>query len=283
MKYGYEQQKNAEIIDSAVVSSRYYAKSHKHICPEIVCAVSGKVTGSVSGKPFELSKGEILIVPGGLVHTIDRTHLPKRFISVILGVKPAGTTSEPRSTFERLVGFEWKNSEEGVIICSALKTSQTFDRTFTSMVSELENEQWGTELLVESMVNVVLVQIIRSRATSKGFNLQTVQGEAVSVLNVSDYIDSHYDDSVKVTALAELCGLSYTHFARRFKELYGVSCKEYIENTRIKKAKELLLSTNYDLSFISQELGFSDCSHLIRVFKKLEGITPKQYRVVNKQ
>lgn len=283
MKYGYEQQKNAEIIDSSVVSSRYYAKSHKHICPEIICAVSGKVTGSVSGKPFELSKGEIIVVPGGIAHTIDVTHLPERFISVIPDVKPEGTVAEPRLTFERLVSHEWKNSEEGVIICSALNPTQTFDRIFSTIVSERGNEQWGTELLVEAMINVVLVRIVRNRVTARGFNLRSVQEDAVSVLNVGDYIESHYDDSVKVAELAELCGLSYTHFARRFKELYGISCKEYIEKTRIKKAKELLLTTNYDLSFISQELGFSDCSHLIRVFKKLEGITPKQYRVGNRK
>ncbi|MGN1090834.1 MAG: helix-turn-helix domain-containing protein [Huintestinicola sp.] len=45
------------------------------------------------------------------------------------------------------------------------------------------------------------------------------------------------------------------------------------------KAEELLLFTDYDLNYISQETGFSDCSHLIKSFKKYRGITPKQFRM----
>ena len=57
------------------------------------------------------------------------------------------------------------------------------------------------------------------------------------------------------------------------------SCKEYIEAMRIYKVEELLLFTQYDLSRISQETGFSDCSHMIKSFKKRRGITPKQFRM----
>ena len=64
-----------------------------------------------------------------------------------------------------------------------------------------------------------------------------------------------------------------------FHDLYGQSCKEYIEFIRISKVKDLLLFTDFDLSYISQKTGFSDCSHLIRTFKKKTGITPKHFRM----
>ena len=81
--------------------------------------------------------------------------------------------------------------------------------------------------------------------------------------------------------LAKMCGMSYSYFARNFRLLYGRSCKDYIEFVRIRKVKDLLMYTELDLNYISQETGFSDCSHLIRVFKQFEGTTPKQFRITN--
>lgn len=75
-----------------------------------------------------------------------------------------------------------------------------------------------------------------------------------------------------------MCGMSYSYFAKLFRETYNQSCKEYIEFTRINKAADLLLFTNQDLTYISQETGFADCSHLIRTFKKWKGMTPKQWK-----
>jgi YesN/AraC family two-component response regulator len=61
--------------------------------------------------------------------------------------------------------------------------------------------------------------------------------------------------------------------------MYGVSCKEYIECFRIFKVEDFLLFTDFDLTYISQETGYSDCSHMIKQFKKYRGITPKQFRL----
>jgi len=76
--------------------------------------------------------------------------------------------------------------------------------------------------------------------------------------------------------------MSYSYFAKSFHNLYGRSCKEYIEFIRISKAEELLLFTDCDLSYISQETGFADSSHLIKTFRRLKGMTPRQYKLHNR-
>ena len=75
-----------------------------------------------------------------------------------------------------------------------------------------------------------------------------------------------------------MCHMSYSYFAKRFRETYGRSCKEYISYVRVSKAQEYLLHTDYDLNYIAMECGFFDCSHFIRTYKKWKGITPKQAR-----
>lgn len=73
--------------------------------------------------------------------------------------------------------------------------------------------------------------------------------------------------------------MSYSHFAKLFRENYGRSCKEYITYIRLNKAQDLLLHTDYDLNYIALETGFFDCSHFIRKYKKWRGVTPKQERM----
>ena len=53
---------------------------------------------------------------------------------------------------------------------------------------------------------------------------------------------------------------------------------EYLEEMRVYKAEELLMFTDFDLTYIANECGYSDCSHLINSFKKHKNMTPKQFR-----
>ena len=102
--------------------------------------------------------------------------------------------------------------------------------------------------------------------------------EESEIHSISRYIDSHSAENLEAAALAEMCGMSYPNFARRFHELYGRSCKEHISHVRTVKARRLLMETDLDLSVIAAETGFFDSSHLIRTYKKLMGTTPSRER-----
>ena len=103
------------------------------------------------------------------------------------------------------------------------------------------------------------------------------------IYNITEYIDSSMALNPKVSEIAEKCGMSYSYFAKKFLAVYGKTCKEYIEDMRIYKAEEFLIFTDFDLTYISQETGFSDCSHMIKSFKKHHGTTPKQFRDIRQK
>ena len=115
----------------------------------------------------------------------------------------------------------------------------------------------------------------------QGFNTDKAaahSSETNSIRAITAYIDVHAGETIRVEELADMCNMSYSYFAKSFKQYYGRSCKEYIEFIRVSKAADLLLFTEFDLSYISQETGFSDSSHLIKTFRKWKGITPKQFK-----
>ena len=76
--------------------------------------------------------------------------------------------------------------------------------------------------------------------------------------------------------------MSYSYFAKKFLSVYGKTCKEYIEELRLYKVEEFLMFTDFDMNYIAQETGFTDCSHMIKSFKKGREITPKQFRILHK-
>ncbi len=95
---------------------------------------------------------------------------------------------------------------------------------------------------------------------------------------VSEYIFGHYQEDISVEDLARKFRMSYSYFAAKFKEYYGQTCKEMILAVRLQKAEDLLRFTDFDLTYISQETGFCDCSHFIKAFKQKYGVTPRKYR-----
>lgn len=96
--------------------------------------------------------------------------------------------------------------------------------------------------------------------------------------NILEYIDEHSNEPLSVSKLAEKSNMSYSNFARNFRKKCGRSCKEYIEYIKISKAHDMLFFTDYSISYIASETGFTDCSHFIKTYKKYKGVTPNQQR-----
>ncbi|CDN43277.1 helix-turn-helix domain-containing protein [Paenibacillus sp. P22] len=95
---------------------------------------------------------------------------------------------------------------------------------------------------------------------------------------VLDYIHEHYDEELSLDYFACQMNMSAGHFSRLFKEEVGEKYVEYLAMYRLKKAKELLLSTDLRIDDIAGKVGYWGRHSFIRVFRKYEGVTPAQYR-----
>ena len=93
-----------------------------------------------------------------------------------------------------------------------------------------------------------------------------------------DYIDSNYKSLITQTELANLCHLSSAYFSRLFTKEIGESPSVYISRKKIQHACTLLQNTDLSITQISDELNFNSPGYFIKVFKKMEGITPLVYR-----
>jgi AraC family transcriptional regulator len=95
---------------------------------------------------------------------------------------------------------------------------------------------------------------------------------------VAQYIEEHLPEDISLATLAELAGLSPFHFARAFKQSFGLPPHRYLSSLRVEQAKSLLADPAVSVTQVGFNLGFSETSSFTTTFRKHTGLTPTAYR-----
>jgi len=130
-------------------------------------------------------------------------------------------------------------------------------------------DQGKHRTVLTSEVDEVAADIV-SRATAGGKknNLQ----------QALKYIHNNFSTAITLERVAGTAGISKYHFCRCFKEMTGLTYQSYVNRVRIEQAKNLLNDDALSITDTGYAVGYSDLTHFERIFKKLVGTTPSQYR-----
>jgi len=134
------------------------------------------------------------------------------------------------------------------------------------------------DVLADLTLKELLVRIMQTQ------NLKTIsQTSADSGQNplayVIGYIKANLNEKISINSLSSKACMSKATFYRLFKRELGISPNDFILTEKINCAKQMLAKPGSKIAAISYDLGFSDANYFIRVFKKLEGITPGSYQM----
>ena len=94
---------------------------------------------------------------------------------------------------------------------------------------------------------------------------------------VEKFIDANLDQRILISGLASLVGLSSSQFQRAFKQSFGETTHMYLIKRRIERAKTIMLSQQLNFAEIALACGFSDQSHMTRLFTRLVGEPPNNW------
>jgi AraC-like DNA-binding protein len=124
----------------------------------------------------------------------------------------------------------------------------------------------------------LLIRLIQSQHLAQAHSSCHSSNNQNRMQYVLHYIQEHLTEKIAVDALSRKAYLSRNLFFKWFREQFGITPLEYINKERVKLAKQLLSQPSQNVNTVSKQCGFSDVNYFVRVFKQVEGITPKAYQ-----
>jgi len=108
--------------------------------------------------------------------------------------------------------------------------------------------------------------------------IQRENAEPPVIAKARAYIHEHQTEELSLGQVAKAVNTSSFYFCKMFKKVCGINFTDYVVRVRIEKSKNLLLNPNLRISEIAFEVGFQSLTHFNRVFKKILGQSPTDYR-----
>lgn len=154
--------------------------------------------------------------------------------------------------------------------------NQDMAATINKLITVCMSDQLTKDVLADIALQELLVHIIQMQ-TIHTLNEGELSGDTI-LKHIVKYIRTRLSEKLTMDDLTNEACMSKTSFYRFFKREIGMSPNEFVLMERIKYAKSLLRDAKLQINQVGYEAGFDDCNYFIRAFKKIEGITPKQYQ-----
>lgn len=194
-------------------------------------------------------------------------------------------TAVPVRLGDRLIGF--------------LHTGQVFRKEPTKSQFERTTklaEEWGVEADRETLRRAYFAgKVVPPRQHESVVKLLSIFAQHLAIMSnqifvrhenaepqvitrAREFIQEHHTEKLSLQQVAKAVNTSTFYFCKLFKKVTGINFTDYLSRVRIEKAKNLLLNPNLRVSEIAFEVGFQSLTHFNRVFKKILGQSPTEYR-----
>ena len=147
---------------------------------------------------------------------------------------------------------------------------------FISLTEHYSNGVPEDEIILQSLILKLIYTLKKSTPRLEGIHKPQANNHAI-IEKTIQYINKNLTADLSLDALSQEVKFSKIYFHKLFKASTGKTLREFVEHQRIKKAVELLVSTNMTLTEISYECGFSSQSYFSYAFKRNKGLSPREY------
>lgn len=150
---------------------------------------------------------------------------------------------------------------------------------FTSLLTDLYNLASSSDYIRDMRINEKLGTLL-TLLMEQSWHPEsvTVSRKRMELTAVKEYLDEHYTEKLTLDDLAEKFFINKFYLSKIFKETYGTTVNNYLISKRITRAKQLLRFTDMTVDEIGAAVGMADANYFSRMFRKIEGISPREYR-----
>lgn len=252
-------------VSASTYEGEWPSVGHSHPFSELFYVTGGHGSFVVEAEAFPVSSDELVIVNPNVVHTELST--PDDPLSyVVLGVSdlsflfPAEADEAPPAC--RLYSFGGHGRQVRTLLNLLLEEAS------------FQAEHYAR--ITQSLLEVLLLLLQRTADFSLTSGPQIAASRECA--HAQRYMDDHYHENITLESLAAMTHLNKYYFAHAFARYYGVSPIRYLTRRRIAVSQDLLSTSDYDVTDITRQLGFSSPSYFSQAFKRETGLSPAAYR-----
>jgi AraC family transcriptional regulator len=225
-----------------------------------------RIDGRLYHRTIEDS-GEILIVPAGVSNATAWTG-EAEFLRL---------TISPQ--FLREVVHESIDPDLVELIPQFMTHDSLIHQIGLSLKADIEAGYPTGKIFGESAATMLAARLLQQHSVRTPKLASDENGlSSYTLRQVLDYVRSHLNQDLSIADLAQVAGMSPYYFMRMFKKSMHVTFRQYVIQTRIDRAKELLRSRELSIADIALQCGFTSQSHFTNVFRQSIGSTPRAYQ-----
>ena len=249
--------------------------------PVLASMIRGKKVMHLPGTPaFEFLPGESVIVPGDRTMHIDfpeaQAQNPTQCLTLAIAPDKVRQVTELLNDRAPLVDNAqgWTFGESSFFLTNDAPIHQLITRLIYIFT---ENNR-AKDVFASLVLQELLVRLMQTKARSLLLTPHTTQAHANRLAHVAQYINRHLHRNLHIKELADEACMSEPNFYRIFKQTFGMTPVEYINQQRIALASKLLRTTPACLADISLTCGFNNMTYFMKLFRRETGLSPTQYR-----
>ncbi len=247
----------------------YVMKYHWHMDWEFIRITQGRFKVTLNENITFLNKGDILIIPGGILH----------------GGMPEDDCEYECVVFHSSIVYN-NNRVIKDLVKKSINFSVKLDKNLNSdlcdtadlFFNSLRDKKYGYEPVAAGALTLLIGRIIESKISGiKGTEREISSKRIDNIKGALKLIEEEYNSDITLSRLSKTCGMSPRYFCEFFKEMTGRTPIEYLNRFRIECACNMLSNLKMNVTETATNCGFNDISYFIRTFKKYIGVTPKKY------
>ncbi len=252
-------------------------RKHCHMAFEVTFVKDGDGIYTVGGKDYPMSRGDFFIFASNEQHCI--TDIGEK------GLYLLNMHFEPRFLWG---GSSDRLSDENINICFSHNSefenripsanAGGLTEIFYCIEGEFNDTREEYSLSVKSYLNLFLIKLIREHGYA-GKEALLKKHQLHSLRKVISHIEQHYTESLSLNDLSRVAGLSPNYLSFMFHEVSGITLWDYINSRRIDRAIQLITSEqSINMIDAATFSGFNNTANFNKIFKKITGVTPTEYR-----
>lgn len=288
-KQSFEIDHNLFLREGKLVTVRHHSRfvtfpEHSHNYVEIMYVCSGTITHCVNEKEIILQKGDMLFLNQHVKHSVKRAEFGDIGVNFIALPEffdiPLRMLRKQNIIADFLASTLGQTNPNPQYLVFQLQEQKMIENLMENMIASIVQENDNEDVINQFSMGLVFLYLINHIDSLKENSSESYQDIVIQA--ILKYITAQYR-TASLSRIAENLHQSPSVLSKMIKQATGFTFQELLIYKRCQKATDLLIGTDMSVEEIIANVGYENQSYFYRLFKRRYGMTPNQYREVNKK